>query len=165
MQAGVVASEVDKNNRSWFGKAEGRLYAYPALMARHKDLVVKRKETYPLGSQGFGDTVGIRAQGIIGDGAAKWVLKRENMQEQFDKSFEAVLKEFSLMDNFLELCTQEEQEFIELRYFKNWARSSIIREMAISLTTYYRLRDSVIVCAAAVFGYLEYDKYVEMLAQ
>lgn len=165
MQAGVVASEVvDKDNRSWFGKAEGRLYAYPALMARHRDLVTKIKESYPLGSQGFGDTVGIRAQGIIGDGAAKWALKREHMQEQFEKSFDPVLKEFSLMDSFLELCTLEEQEFIEKRYWKSFARSTIMREMLISSTTYYRLRETIVTRAAAIFGYLEYEKYVEMLA-
>lgn len=161
----MQATAIKDSSKSWFSKTEGRLYAYPALMARHRDLAAELREAYPLGAQWFGDGAGIRAVGTNGDGTAKWAIRFDGMEKACDESLLKALKEFELVNSFLELCSEDEQEFVDMRYFKNWARGTIIREMAISLTTYYRLRDTTVTRAAAVFGYLEYEEYIEMLAQ
>ncbi|WP_277669109.1 hypothetical protein, partial [Caproiciproducens galactitolivorans] len=162
---GMQATATKDSSKSWFSKTEGRLYAYPALMARHRDLAAELREAYPLGAQTVGDGTGIRAVGTHSDGAAKWAIRFEGMEKACDDSLLKVLKEFELVNGFLELCSEDEQEFVKLKYFKNLARSTVIRELAISLTTYYRLRDITVTRAAAIFGYLEYEEYIEMLAQ
>ena len=140
------------------------MYAYPALLARHMDLVAELIEAYPLGAQDFGDGIGIRAVGAHSDGAAKWAMRFADMEKACDESSLKALKEFKLINGFLELCSNDERRLVEMRYFKNWARTTILHEIGISSTTYYRLRHTTVARAAVIFGYLKYEEYVKMLA-
>ncbi|MDR1702666.1 MAG: DUF1492 domain-containing protein [Sporomusaceae bacterium] len=152
-----------ENNRAWFSKTEGRLYAYPALMARHRELVEKLKEIYPVITQGIGGEAA-GTTGTHSDKTAMLAIKINALGNACDESILKAIKEIELMQNFLELCSWDEKEFVEMRYFKNWAIITIIREMAISRSTYYRLQKTIITRAAAIFGYLKHEEYVKTLA-
>lgn len=153
----------EREKKEWVRITEGRLYAYPVLRMMYKDVKAQSMYFYPLRAAGYEPT-GIHGKGQTSNPTFNGAIKQEALEVKCDERLIKYLKETELIDNIRELCTMQEKEFLEMRYFKNYAMLTIIHELNVSKNLYYRVRESVLARSAVIFGYLEYDEYIKMLA-
>lgn len=153
----------EREEKEWIRITEGRLYAYPVLRTMLLDLKAQNRYFYPLGATTY-DGVGIHGKGATSDPAFNNTIKKEVLITKRDDKFEKYLREAELIEELIEICSLPERQFLEMRYFKNYAILTIIHELNISKSLYYKVREKVVARAAVIFGYLEYDEYTKMLA-
>lgn len=152
-----------KQEKPWIRITEGRLYAYPVLRMMYRDVKAQDAYFYPLAATGYEPT-GIHGKGQTSNPAYSNTIKKEALEIRRDDRFAKYLEETELISSIKELCNMQEKQFLQMRYFESHAMLSIMRQLNVSKNLYYKLRKNVVVRSAVVFGYLEYDDYVEMLA-
>lgn len=152
-----------KQEKPWVRSTEARLYGYPVLRAMLIDLKAQNRYFYPLGATAY-DGVGIHGKGMTSNPAFNNTLKKEALVARRDDKFEKYLREAGLIEELIGICSLQEKEFLEMRYFKNYAIMTIMHQLSVSRSVCYKVRDDVVARGAVIFGYLEYDEYTKMLA-
>lgn len=162
-EAMLLAMQARQEEKPWVRITEGRLYAYPVLKTILLDLKAQNRYFYPLGATAY-DGIGIHGQGQTSNPAYQNMMKKEMLVIKCDDKFDKYLREADMIEQLAEICNYQEKELLERRYFQNRAIITVMHELNMSKSLYYRVRDLVITRAAVIFGYLEYDEYIKMLA-
>lgn len=80
----------------------------------------------------------------------------ETAQEAKEEARELTINN-NEVDNIVGQLAEDEQELVKLRYFQRGSKDvDIMKQLSLSQSSYYRLRNQIILSAAKMFGYHKY---------
>ena len=149
-----------KKEESWFSKAEARLYAYPALIAKHRREIEEYRQTAPAPkARNFTATSSIRGA-AVGSEAERWVLSRERIAQKLLFLDQKTQDEIEKITALWEILTEKEQWLVNLKYFEQKSMFKILEMLNYSYQNCYKMRRRAVAKAAFIYGFIEYDEYL-----
>lgn len=151
---------------TWYQKTEGRLYAYPALLARHKgtieDIKQYSKEIPSIKATSYKELT-TKSSFVSTSAAEKWVFRQERLSQTLLFVEKQLQNELYKMSSLWQILDEEERQLIELQYFEQKTRTFVVDELQRSHPTYKKIRDKAVLKAAYIFEFIDYDTYSILL--
>jgi len=156
-----MAAQVEEQAKTWYQKTEGRLYAYPALLVRHKAIIEEIKQFSPITAVAYKENTA--KSNLPSSDVEKWVLRQERLNQSLLFIEDKLQTELFKISSLWQLLTEDEKQLIELQYFEQKTRSFIMDEMQRSHPTYKKIRDKAVLKAAYIFENIDYETYTMLL--
>jgi ArpU family phage transcriptional regulator len=150
-------------NDSWFSQAEARLYAYPALVAKHRREIDAYRLAAPSPkARNYTATSFIRGT-ESGSEAERWVLSREKLAQGLLFLEQRVRAEMEAVSTLWEILSAPERQLVYLKYFEQKPAYDIPNALGYSRQHYYAIRRRAVAKAAYIYGFLDYDEYISTI--
>jgi hypothetical protein len=151
---------VEEKKENWFSQAEGRLYAYPALIAKHRTAIAEYRLATPSPkARNYTATSFIRGGTIDGE-AERWVLSREKIVQGVLFLEQRVQDEMAAITSLWEILTDKEKKLVTMKYFEQRPITIILRTMGYSYRNCHRVKKQAVTKAAYIYGFLDYDTFI-----
>lgn len=150
------------DNNEWFRKTEARLYAYPALIAKHRQAIHDNQIAPSLKATKYTATSFCRGGEIVPE-AERWVLRRERLAQKILFLEDQLQEEMSRISSLFEVLEEIEQKYLVLKYFENRPGYVIANRLERSHTTCKTIQKKVIFKAAYIFDNISQNEYEKLL--
>ena len=147
----------------WFKKAEARLYAYPALVAKHRVDIIEYKLATPTSKATRYTVTSFCSGGEVIPEAERWVLKQEKIAQGILLLDQKLQDETNFISSLWLILKPEEQKLITLKYFEQKPRYYVTDKMGYSQPTCDKIRRRAIIKTAYLSNNLSHNEYEELL--
>jgi hypothetical protein len=155
----------EKKEENWFKKTEAKLYAYPALIAKHRQKLAEYIALKPYPKARAHTAVSFIRGGVVDGEAERWVLSREKIAQCILFLESKVQEEVYDIAALWEILSAPERDFIRMRYFEDNAVTTVFNALNYSATQFYRIRQRSVLKAAYIYSFLTYEEYLSILSE
>jgi hypothetical protein len=149
-------------NPNWFAKTESRLYAYPALIARHRAAIVEYHLLTPAPrAKSFNGASFIRGGPVSGE-AERWVLAREKIAQGVLFLEKRVSEELHQISALWEILREEEKTLVAAKYFEQKPPYAVCETLSRSRQSCNKIRARAVKKAAYIFGLIDEEEYMKV---
>jgi predicted DNA-binding protein YlxM (UPF0122 family) len=154
-----------QTEKSWFRQTEAKLYAYPALIAKHRQKLTEylTLKPYPK-ARSYTAASFIRGGAVEGE-AERWVLSREKIAQGILFLESKVQTEAYNIAALWEILANKEKQLVNLKYFEQLSMAKIAEKMNYSSQSCYVIRQRAVTKAAYIYSFLTYDEYLSILSE